>query len=88
MPVSFKKQLAFTALCQPVQFSKYLPLAKYEKSGNLSIMKISPERLKSFKELYKELYGIELSDTETYKKASTLLHYGLVCMKPLEKVEP
>ena len=35
-------------------------------------MQISPERLKSFKELYKELYGVELSDSETYRKASTL----------------
>ncbi|MEO5646329.1 MAG: hypothetical protein ABIO57_00995 [Candidatus Paceibacterota bacterium] len=50
-------------------------------------MQIKPERLKIFKELYKEMHGVELTDAEAYKSASALLGFVSLCIKPLEPVE-
>jgi hypothetical protein len=52
-----------------------------------SNMQISQERLKTFKELYKEINGIELSDAEAYESANNLVQYVLLLMKPLEPIE-
>lgn len=49
-------------------------------------MEIKEHRLVLFIELYKEIHGITLSPGEAYKKASLLLHYALLCIKPLAKV--
>jgi hypothetical protein len=62
-------------------------LAKTGRCCIVPAMEIKPESLQSFKELYKNEFGIELSDTETYQKATLLLDYVLLGMKPLEKIE-
>jgi hypothetical protein len=46
-------------------------------------MQISPQRLSEFKEIYKELYDVELSDQETYENALSLLGYARMCMVPV-----
>jgi hypothetical protein len=48
-------------------------------------MQIKPERLQAFKELYKEEFGIELSDSEAHSKANLLVNYALLSLKPLRK---
>lgn len=50
-------------------------------------MEIKPHRLQTFKELCKKLYGIELSDRETYEKASLLLGYVRLCTKHPESTD-
>lgn len=46
-------------------------------------MNISDKRLKEFIELYKEVGGVELSRAEAHEKATLLLEYVMMCMKPL-----
>ena len=48
-------------------------------------MEIKEHRLLLFIELYKETYGVVLSRSEAHKKASLLLQYALLCLKPLAK---
>jgi len=50
-------------------------------------MQIKEHRLLAFIELYKELHGITLSRSEAYKKASLLVQYALLCIKPFAKSE-
>ncbi len=49
-------------------------------------MEIKEHRLLLFIKLYREQFGVTLDRTEAYKKASLLLHYTQLCMKPLAKV--
>jgi hypothetical protein len=49
-------------------------------------MEIKEHRLLLFIELYKETFGVTLSRSEAHKKASLLLQYALLCIKPLGKV--
>jgi hypothetical protein len=49
-------------------------------------MEIKEHRLKQFAELYKELYGKTLTADETFIKASLLLQYGQLCIRPLAKI--
>ena len=49
-------------------------------------MEIKEHRLLLFIKLYKEQFGVNLSRDEAYKKASLLVHYAQLCMKPLAKV--
>lgn len=50
-------------------------------------MEIKEHRLLLFIKLYRELYGVTLNRDEAYKKASLLLHYAQLCMKPLAKAD-
>jgi len=50
-------------------------------------MQIKEHRLLAFIELYKELHGITLSRKEAQEKASLLLHYVLLCIKPIAKID-
>ena len=50
-------------------------------------MEIKEHNLLLFIELYKELFGEVLSRDEAFEKASLLLQYGLMCIKPLAKPE-
>jgi len=50
-------------------------------------MEIKEHRLVLFIELYKEIYGNTLSPGEAYKKASLLLNYAPLCIKPLAKAD-
>lgn len=46
-------------------------------------MQISETQLESFKEVYKKEFGIDLTNKEAYQKASLLLKYVVLCLKPL-----
>jgi hypothetical protein len=48
-------------------------------------MEIKEHRLVLFIEIYKELHGITLSREDAYKKASLLLQYAMLCIRPLAK---
>jgi hypothetical protein len=48
-------------------------------------MELKPEQIESFKEIYRNKFGVELSDSEAYSKAQQLLQYVLLCIKPLPK---
>ncbi|MES2224700.1 MAG: hypothetical protein V4478_01800 [Patescibacteria group bacterium] len=50
-------------------------------------MQIKPERMEEFKRLYKELHGIDLSDSEAYEKAHLLIDYVMLCVKPLKTLD-
>jgi len=50
-------------------------------------MEIKEQRLLLFIKLYREQFGVELNRSDAYKKASLLLHYAQLCMKPLAKVD-
>lgn len=50
-------------------------------------MEIKEDRLLLFIKLYKEQFGVTLNRSEAYKKASLLLHYVQLCMKPLAKID-
>jgi hypothetical protein len=47
-------------------------------------MEISPARLQAFKELYKEEFDIELTDSETYEKACLVLSLIKMSITPKE----
>jgi hypothetical protein len=48
-------------------------------------MDIKEHRLRLFIELYKQDFGITLTREEAYEKASALLHYTKLFIKPLAK---
>lgn len=48
-------------------------------------MEIKEHRLLIFIELYRELYGVTLTKTEAYEKATLMLRYALLCIKPFAK---
>ena len=50
-------------------------------------MEIKEHRLLLFIKLYREQFGVTLTREEAYKKASLLIHYAQMCMKPLAKVD-
>ena len=50
-------------------------------------MEIKEHRLLLFIELYKETFGITLTRSEAHQKASLLLQYVLLCLKPLAKID-
>jgi hypothetical protein len=50
-------------------------------------MEIKEHRLRLFVELYKQEFGITLTKSEAHEKASRLLHYALMCLKPLAKID-
>jgi hypothetical protein len=50
-------------------------------------MEIKEDRLLLFIKLYREQFGVTLSREKAYEKASLLLHYTRMCLKPLAKVE-
>ena len=50
-------------------------------------MEIKEQRLLLFIKLYREQFGVELSREEAYRKASLLLHYAALCIKPLAKID-
>jgi hypothetical protein len=49
-------------------------------------MEIKEHRLLLFIELYKETFGVTLTRSEAHAKASLLLQYVLLCLKPLAKI--
>jgi hypothetical protein len=62
-------------------------LLSLQNLGNIVIsayMEIKPHRLAEFKKLYKQEFGIELTDQEILEKASLLLDYVRLCMKPMD----
>jgi len=50
-------------------------------------MEIKEQRLLLFIKLYKEQFGVTLTREEAYKKASLLVHYTKMCLKPLAKID-
>jgi hypothetical protein len=50
-------------------------------------MELKPNQIESFKKLYKDQFGIELSNSEAYSKAHRLLQYVLLCVKPINSSE-
>jgi len=50
-------------------------------------MEIKDHRLLLFIELYKETFGVSLSRSDAHKKATLLLDYVLLCLKPLAKTD-
>ena len=48
-------------------------------------MEIKEHRLLAFIELYKELHGIALTPSEAHEKATLMLRYALLCIKPFPK---
>jgi hypothetical protein len=50
-------------------------------------MEIKEHRLLLFIKLYREQFGVELTRSQAYEKASLLAHYAHMCMKPLAKVD-
>jgi len=46
-------------------------------------MELSQQQIESFKEVYKNKFGIELSDSEAYSKAQQVLQYILLCVPPV-----
>jgi hypothetical protein len=49
-------------------------------------MEIKEQRLLLFIKLYREQFGVTLTREEAYEKASLLLYYARLYMKPLAKV--
>jgi len=49
-------------------------------------MEIKEQRLLLFIKLYREQFGVELTRSQAYEKASLLLHYAALCIKPLAKI--
>jgi len=50
-------------------------------------MEIKEHRLQLFMDLYKQEFGITLTPGEAHEKASLLLHYSLLCLKPLAQID-
>lgn len=50
-------------------------------------MKLSKEALTEFKQIYKEEYGIELTDSEALDKAITLLRLFKAIYKPINNTK-
>jgi hypothetical protein len=50
-------------------------------------MEIKEHRLQLFIELYEKELGITLTTSEAHEKASLVLQYVLMCLKPLAKVD-
>ena len=50
-------------------------------------MEIKEHQLLLFIELYEEAFGVTLSRNDAYEKASLLLQYALLCIKPLAKID-
>lgn len=50
-------------------------------------MKIKEHRLKLFIELYKKEFGITLTKKDAHEKASRILRYVLIGIKPLAKTD-
>jgi hypothetical protein len=50
-------------------------------------MEIKEYRLLLFIKLYREQFGVTLTREEAYRKASLLLHYTAMCLKPLAKID-
>ena len=50
-------------------------------------MQVKEERLLLFMKLYKEEFGVELTRSQAHEKASLVLQYAMLCMKPLAKLE-
>jgi len=50
-------------------------------------MEIKEHRLQLFIELYEQEFGVLLTKSEAYEKASLLLHYAALCIKPLAKLD-
>jgi len=48
-------------------------------------MEIKEHRLLLFNKLYQEQFGVTLTKSQAYEKASLLMHYAYLCMKPLAK---
>lgn len=48
-------------------------------------MQVSPKALAEFKAIYKEQFGKDLTDQETYDKASNLLRLMDVVYRPMTK---
>jgi len=49
-------------------------------------MEIKEHRLLLFIKLYRDQFGVTLTKSEAHKKATLLVHYAQLCMKPLAKV--
>ncbi|MDN3581882.1 hypothetical protein [Mucilaginibacter flavus] len=49
-------------------------------------MQIKEDRLQQFIELYEREFGVQLSISEATEKATRLLQYVYMCLKPLAKV--
>lgn len=50
-------------------------------------MMISDEHIQKFKKLYKNRFGIELSDAEAREKGSALVRFLKIIYKPMTKEE-
>ena len=50
-------------------------------------MEIKEHRLLLFIKLYREQFGVELSREDAYRKASLLVRYATLCMRPLAKFD-
>jgi hypothetical protein len=50
-------------------------------------MEIKEHRLLLFIELYEEKFGITLTKSEAHEKATLLMQYVLLFLKPLAKIE-
>ncbi|MGY3215095.1 hypothetical protein [Mucilaginibacter sp. HD30] len=50
-------------------------------------MEIKEHRLMLFIELYRGIHGISFSREEAYRKASLMLQYAMLCIRPLAKAD-
>lgn len=50
-------------------------------------MMISNERVQEFKKLYKNRFGVELSDAKAREKSSALVRFLKIIYKPMTKEE-
>ncbi|QKJ32442.1 hypothetical protein HQ865_22645 [Mucilaginibacter mali] len=50
-------------------------------------MQINDQQLQAFVQLYYEECGVMLSDKDAYEKASLLLQYVLMCLKPFPNAD-